>query len=243
MWSCSPPSVDSPNFPCDTRAAMLLLLPGALKLCSRQTCTFMSRTSNHSWTLFHIKNTLHSLMACVLSAVSQIHIWEPLFFRQQDQNLLIQFISLFEESERDCCIQHDGATVHISNTTASLQEFFCQHIGGHGLLPLWSPNIMFCVDFSKSLFKKLNAACRKWNTLFNRLLPVPTHKHFTTMHIIYLNLWKPVFEKVVPVSAYCVKLLWKFPPIKNKSQQITHLSYYADVTCMPAYNVVVWVMF
>jgi hypothetical protein len=64
----------------------------------------------------------------------------PLFFcggnAEQYQNLLTHFISLLEENERNCWLQHGGVMAHSVNLKAALlQEFFGECIVGHGLWP------------------------------------------------------------------------------------------------------------
>jgi hypothetical protein len=51
-------------------------------------------------------------------------------------NLLTQFITLLKENKWDCWLQQCEVTAHTVKTAAAfLQDFFGDHIVGHGLWP------------------------------------------------------------------------------------------------------------
>jgi hypothetical protein len=75
----------------------------------------------------------------------------------------------------DCSFDRDGATDHIVNTTALLQEFFGERIAGHRDLQTLPRQTSFCGDFSKEEFiQTTRETWRNCNTIMNRLLPMLT---------------------------------------------------------------------
>jgi hypothetical protein len=58
------------------------------------------------------------------------------------QEIIMQFISLLNEEERFCWLQHDGATLHTANSTMEmLKQFFDNRIISKNLWPPQSPDL------------------------------------------------------------------------------------------------------
>jgi hypothetical protein len=71
----------------------------------------------------------------------------PIFFSEtvtaeKYQDIIMQFISLLNEEERFCWLQHDGVTLHTANSTMEmLKQFFDNRIISKNLWPPRSPDL------------------------------------------------------------------------------------------------------
>jgi hypothetical protein len=77
---------------------------------------------------FH-ERPLHSLKVAVWCAVSRRRIIGPIFFSEtitaeRYQELIMNFIFLWEVDEKDCWFQQDGATAHTGNSTMQMLSEF-----------------------------------------------------------------------------------------------------------------------
>ena len=98
----------------------------------------------------------HSSKFGVRSSLSRKQIVKPSFFEETINvenypRLLIQYIFLSEDNERNWWFQQDGEIAHTSKTTAFLQEFFGDRIMGRGFGHHDHQTLRylttFCVDF------------------------------------------------------------------------------------------------
>lgn len=98
------------------------------------------------------ETSLHPLKVGVWCAVSPQRVVGPLFFddtinAERYQEIMMQFIALLEQDERDAWFQQDGATAHTAATSISfLTEFFGERLISTGKWPARSPDLTPC-DF------------------------------------------------------------------------------------------------